>query len=304
MLSEKNAIKLASSTAFILLVIKGITGIVTGSVAVLSSAIDSLLDFFVSVFNYIALKTAKIPADGMFNYGRGKIEALAAFVEWIIITLSWVYVLYESVLKLINKEWVEFLGPAISIMFVSVVITGGLVVFLQKVANKTKNLIVESDLLHYKMDLYTNIWILFSLAVIALTDMYFIDAIVGIIVALYIMYSAYEIVKKWFLLILDVSIPADKVKKIEEIIENEKHLVGFHYLKTRFSGNTYFVQGHLVFKDPRIELMRAHAISDILECKISALDIEKEWIIDFHLDPYDDKEVWNKCEILLGEENQ
>lgn len=64
------------------------TGIVTGSVAVLSSAIDSLLDFFVSLFNYIAIKTAKIPADEAFNYGRGKIEALAAFIEGLVITLS------------------------------------------------------------------------------------------------------------------------------------------------------------------------------------------------------------------------
>lgn len=303
MLTEKNAIKLASGTAFVLLVIKWITGIVTGSVAVLSSAIDSLLDFFVSLFNYIAIKTAKIPADEAFNYGRGKIEALAAFIEGLVIICSWVYIMYESVMKLINKEQITLLGPAMWIMLVSVCITTLLVFILSSVAKKTKNLVVESDLLHYKTDLYTNAGILFSLGVIAFTKFYFIDALVGMIVAVYIIYSAYEIMKKWFLLILDVAIPKDIVKKMKTIIESENYLQSYHYLKTRHSGGIYYVQGHLVFKDPRIELVKAHTISDILECKIKALDSEKQWIVDFHLDPYDDKWDDNKCTILLKDKN-
>lgn len=303
MLTDKNAIKLASWTAFILLVIKWITGIITGSVAVLSSAIDSLLDFFVSIFNFIAIKTAKIPADEAFNYGRGKIEALAAFIEWMIIIISWLYIMYESVVKLIYKEQITLLGPAMWIMLFSVCITTILVLILSSVAKKTKNLVVESDLLHYKTDLYTNAGILFSLGVIALTKFYFIDALVGMVVAVYIIYSAYEIMKKWFLLILDVAIPKDTVNKIKEIIITEKHLQSFHYLKTRHSWGVYYVQAHLVFYDSRIELLEAHTVSDIIECKIKALDTEKKWIIDFHLDPRDDKWDDDKCAILLKDEN-
>jgi len=79
--SEKTAVKVSSSVAFILLSIKIIIGIITGSIAVLSSAIDSLLDLFVSLFNLIAIKNAQKPADENFNYGRGKMEGLASFLE-------------------------------------------------------------------------------------------------------------------------------------------------------------------------------------------------------------------------------
>lgn len=104
--------------------------------------------------------------------------------------------MYESVMKLINKEQITLLGPAMWIMLISVFITAILVFILSKVAKQTNNLVVESDLLHYKTDLYTNAGILFSLGVIALTKFYFIDALVGVIVAVYIIYSAYEIMKK------------------------------------------------------------------------------------------------------------
>ena len=89
-------IRLATFTAVTLLIVKFIVWILSWSVAVLSSAIDSMLDMFVSIFNYIALKNSLKPADEKFNYGRWKIEALAAFLEWLIITFSWLYIFKAS----------------------------------------------------------------------------------------------------------------------------------------------------------------------------------------------------------------
>jgi len=88
MQQEKSAVKISSSVAFLLLLVKFITGFISGSIAVFSSALDSLLDLFVSLFNLIALKNASKPADETFNYGREKFEALASFLEGLVITLS------------------------------------------------------------------------------------------------------------------------------------------------------------------------------------------------------------------------
>jgi cation diffusion facilitator family transporter len=85
---QRTATIVSSLTAFVLVIIKLTVGLLSGSIAVLSSAIDSLLDSFVSVFNFIAVKNAEKEADEKFNYGRGKIEALASLIEGIIITLS------------------------------------------------------------------------------------------------------------------------------------------------------------------------------------------------------------------------
>lgn len=299
-LSEKIAVKVSSWIAFILVCTKIFIWILTGSIAVLSSAMDSLLDLFVSLFNLVAIKNASKPADENFNYGRGKMEGLASFLEGFIITISGLYILYESVFKLIKNEKIAYIWPAIWVMIFSVFMTSLLVVYLQKVYKKTNNIVIEADSFHYKTDLYTNIWILISLVVIKYTGFYIIDGIVGIIIAFYIIFSAFHILKKWFLMILDIALSKDKVEKIREIIISQPSIADYHFLRTRQAAKINFVQGHLVFKDPNITLIQAHDVSDIIECKIASLDTEKEWLIDFHLDPYDDKDVDKneKCKLL------
>lgn len=301
MSKENTWVKFATLTALVLLVTKFIVWIFTWSIAVLSSAIDSMLDMFVSIFNYIALKNSAKPADEKFNYWRWKIEALASFLEWIIISISWIYIFYESVLKIINNEWVKEIWPAIYVMIFSVIVTSILVIYLKNIYKQTWNMVIEADSMHYKTDLYTNVWILFSLWLIFFfPNLYFIDWTVWIIISFYIIISAFWILKKWFLMILDVSLSEKNVSEIKKVIESFPEISSYHFLKTRKSAKINFVQAHLVFKDINIKLIEAHYISEKIECKIVSINSEKDWIIDFHLDPYDDKKFdeWNRiCKI-------
>lgn len=193
---EKRATVVATVTAFFLAVIKFVVGIVSGSIAILASAIDSLLDMAISLFNIIAVHNAKKDPDDQFNYGRGKIEALAAFIEGIIITLSAVFIAYESISKLIYNKPIHETGIGLVVMIFATIVTAGLVVYLQNIAKKTKNIVVASDVLHYKTDLFSNAAILVGLLVITLTDFHAIDAIIGIGIAIYIAHSAFDIIKK------------------------------------------------------------------------------------------------------------
>jgi cation diffusion facilitator family transporter len=284
---NKIATIISSLTALFLLIIKLIIWIISWSISVLSSAIDSLLDLFVSMFNYFAVKNAEKPVDKTFNYWRWKIEALASLFEWLIITCSWIYIFYKSVIKLLYKEEINFLWISITIMIVSFFITLILVLFLNHVANKTNNLVIKSDTLHYKTDLFTNGWILIALIVINYTWFFYIDWIIWIIISIYIAYSAFELIKKGFLLLLDVSLSWKTVKKIENILISEKRINGYHFLRTRKSWNIKFVDVDLVFND-EIKLKEAHNISNEIEKNIKILDNKCEWIINIHLDPTDD----------------
>jgi cation diffusion facilitator family transporter len=284
---QRTATVVSSITAFLLLVIKFFVWIVSGSIAVLSSAIDSLLDLFVSLFNYFAIHNSEKKADSKFNYGRWKIEALASLIEWVIITLSWIYIFYEAVMKIINEETVSYLWSSIAIMLISVVLTWGLVYFLEYVAKKTNNLVIKSDALHYKTDLYSNAWILIWLAVIYFTWIYYIDSVIWIIVAIYIIYSAWELIQNWYLLLLDAAIDEDEVEKIIEIIKGQKMVTNFHELKTRQVWDIKHVEVHIVF-NPEILLIDAHRIANHIENKIPKIDINHEWDVLIHLDPYDD----------------
>jgi len=289
---QKKATIISSLTASILIVIKLAIGIVSGSVAVLASAIDSILDLIVSAFNYFAISTAEEPADEQFNYGRGKVEALAAVIEGTVITMSGIFIFYEAIKKAYLGEIVSHLTPSIIVMVISLILTLTLVLFLNFVARKTDNMVIKADALHYKTDIYSNGIILLSLIIIHFTNFYLIDSIMGVLISIYIIYSAYEIIKNGVYMLLDASLDKQIVENIENIIKEEKIVNNFHFLKTRRSGNTNFVDVHLVFNTD-ISLLEAHRAADRVEDKIRELNKKDEWIINTHLDPYDDSEINN-----------
>ena len=284
---QKKATIISSLTASILVVIKLAIGIVSGSVAVLASAIDSILDLIVSAFNYFAISKAEKPADEQFNYGRGKVEALAAVIEGTVITISGIFIFYEAIKKAYLGETVSHLTPSIIVMVISLFLTLALVVFLNFVAKKTNNMVIKADALHYKTDIYSTGIILLSLIIIHFTNFYLIDSIMGVLISIYIVYSSYEIIKNGVYMLLDASLDKQIVEKIENIIKEEKVINNFHFLKTRRSGNTNFVDVHLVF-NTNISLLNAHRTADRVEDKIRAINKKDEWIINTHLDPYDD----------------
>ncbi|MBP1681711.1 MAG: cation efflux pump [Proteobacteria bacterium] len=295
---QKKATVISSATATLLIVIKLFIGILSGSVAVLASAIDSVLDLIVSAFNYFAITKAEQPANKKFNYGKGKIEALAAVIEGTVITVSGLFIFYSAIKKAIYHEPLQHLENSIIVMVISLVLTIALVVFLNYVAKRTRSMVVKSDALHYKTDVLSNGAILISLVLIQVTGFELIDSIMGVVISIYIIHSAYQIIKDGVYILLDASLDEEIVEGIKNIILSEKEISDFHYLKTRKSANTNFVDVHLVFS-PGISLMRAHHAGDRIEEKIKELIPDGDWVINAHLDPFDDSEMNDKTAIKM-----
>ena len=287
MTPQKKATLISSCVAAILTLMKLVIGIASGSVAVLASAVDSGLDMFVSIFNYIAISNSEKPADKTFNYGRGKIEALASVIEGTIITISGLYLLYQAVDKAINGHISQYLDISIYVMIASLIITISLVTYLNYVAKKTNSMVIKADALHYKTDVFSNVAVLVSLVLVTFTGYELIDVFVGGGIALYIIYSSYELIHDGILVLLDRAVDEELVCKIEEIIKENDKVNAYHLLKTREAGHQTFVEVHLVF-DCIITLMDAHRASDWIEDKIEKLDTKRNWIINIHMDPYDD----------------
>lgn len=292
MTSQKKATVVSSSVAALLTLIKLAIGIASGSVAVLASAIDSVLDMFVSIFNYFAISNSEKPADKIFNYGRGKIEALASVIEGTIITISGLFLLYQAVQKAINNQASQFLEISIYVMIISLIITILLVIYLSYIAKKTNSMVIKADALHYKTDVFSNLAVLISLLLVTFTGYEIIDVIVGGGIALYIIYSAYELIHDGILVLLDRAVDEGLVLKIEEIIKQNDKVNTYHLLKTREAANQTFVEVHLVF-NCLITLMEAHKASDSIENSIKKLDEKRDWIINIHMDPYDDLKIDN-----------
>ena len=289
---EKKATVVSTSVATLLVFIKLAVGIMSGSVAILASAIDSLLDMTVSIFNYYALHLSEKHPDDKFHFGRSKLEPLAAVIEGTIISMSALFILYEAIQKIINKEAMTMVNESIGVMIASIVITAFLVLFLRSIAKKTGNMVIKADALHYQTDLISNGAILVALGLVAYTGETIIDPILGIAIAAYMIYSAFPIIKEGILMLLDVAIPKEDIVKVEEIIENFKEVNGYHYLKTRQSGSHVFISVHVVFT-PEMTLLEAHRIADSIENAIRKYfqNQNKKAHILIHMDPYDDYDV-------------
>ena len=290
MTPQKKATVVSSSVAAGLTIMKLVIGIASGSVAVLASAIDSVLDMFVSIFNYFAISNSEKPADKTFNYGRGKVEALASVIEGTIITISGLFLFYQAIKKAINGETSQYVDISIIVMILSLFITIFLVMYLNKIAKQTNSMVIKADALHYKTDVYTNVAVLVSLVLVNFTGYELIDVIVGSAISLYIIYSAYELIHDGVLVLLDRAVDDEIVRNIEKIINQNDRVNTYHLLKTREAGHQTFVEVHLVF-DCIITLMEAHKASDSIEHKIKNLDQGRDWIINIHMDPYDDFEI-------------
>ena len=286
--TPKYATLIATFTALCLAVGKLIVGIMSGSVAVLASAIDSLLDVGISIFNFFALKKSEKPANSRFNYGLGKLESLAATFEGLVIALSGVYIFYTSCVKIISSHEIESLQYSLGVMIFSFCATFCLVWYLQKVAKRTNSQVIKADVMHYKVDLLSNGAVLCSLLVISISGFDKLDAILGLVIAVYIMLSAFRLIRESVLLLLDRAIDPHIFARVQEVLANAP-ITSYHALRTRIVGNIIFVDVHLVFH-PGITLLEAHRICNTIEERIRALDTSLVWEINAHLDPYDDSE--------------
>lgn len=287
---EKRATVVSTSVAALLVVIKMTVGILSGSIAVLASAIDSLLDLTVSMFNYFALHNSEKDPDDKFHHGRSKIEPLAAVIEGTIISLSALFILYEALVKIVHPREMEYMGISIFVMLASIIITSLLVLFLNGVAKKTGNMVIKADALHYKTDIFSNGAVLLALGLVFFTGESLIDSILGIGIGMYMIYSAFPIIKEGVLMLLDAALSEEDIQKIKDIMEKDATTANYHHLQTRESGSHIFISVHVVF-NVSISLYDAHLISDKLELKLKKLFENKKVHVLIHMDPYDDSEI-------------
>ncbi len=262
------AARLSVFTALGLAVLKLLTGLMTGSLAVLTSAIDSLLDILMSGINLMAIKHAEQPADEQHPYGHGKFETLATLIQSIVIAVSGGWIIYEAIQRLIVFSPIKQTGIGVAVMSISTVASYLISRHLRKVAKETDSSALEADSLHFAMDVYTNLALLVGLILISQLNLPWLDPVMSILVACYILYESIRLMRHGMRDILDEQLPEMVRNEIEELIKEHKHeLFGYHNLRTRRAGSQKLIDFHLtVCKHLSVE--EAHDITDYIERKI------------------------------------
>lgn len=289
MFHQKSAAMVATVTALLLVTIKVVVGLATGTLSLIASAVDSAFDLIVSLFNYFVLRMSGMPSDEQYNYGRGKLEAMASIIEGVIIFISACAIFTAAMVRLATEQAITRLPAAAWTMGVSLIVTFCLVAYLRQVVKRTRNTVIAADVVHYKADLLSNAGILVSLLLIQWTGWIVIDALVSIAVAGYLIYATVPLMKNGYFMLMDRALDPVIVDQIKSRLDSETRLNSYHALRTRQSADIYFVDVHLVF-DKQISLLDAHAVADRIAIDVRKLD-QRQWVINMHLDPVDDSNV-------------
>jgi ferrous-iron efflux pump FieF len=287
-LDRAGLLKLASVasvlTAGFLIVAKLVAWYVTGSVGLLASLVDSVMDSIASLINLFAIRYALQPADEEHRFGHGKAEPLAGLTQAAFIAGSAIFLIFHAIDRLRLAQPLEHVGVGVGVMVLAIVMTLVLLAIQRYVIRKTDSTAIRADSLHYATDLLTNVSILLALYLTTL-GWTWADPVFAIAVAIYIFYSAFHIGHDAFQQLMDRELPADVLEHIQAIAMSHSEVTGTHETRTRQSGQTRFVQLHLEL-DEDMSLKKAHAIADIVEAEIKAFLPGAEVLI--HQDPIDD----------------
>ncbi len=263
----KRATYASVAVATLLIAVKLLGWVLTGSVSVLSSLLDSGLDIAASLINLLAVRAAITPADREHRFGHGKAEPIAALGQSAFNAGSAVFLLVEALYRIINPAPVGHSMTGIGIMVFSVAVTLLLVRYQRGVVAKTGSLAIGSDELHYRGDLVLNGSVILSLVLSSALGWFLVDPIFGAAIALWIVYSAWAIARGALTQLMDREIPDADRARIRAIATAHDEVRAVHDLRTRAAGPTAFIQLHLEM-DGGMSLQHAHTVSDEVEARI------------------------------------
>lgn len=255
----------------VIIVLKLVVGIISGSVSIISEAIHSFSDFLASVLTFFSVIKSAEPADKRHPFGHGKYEDMSGFIEGGLIILASGFIIYEAIKKIftgLDSEIDTTLG--LYVMGFSVISNLIVSSFLFKVAKKSRSISLFADAEHLRTDVLSAFGVFFGLLLIKFTGLQILDSIIAIIVAGIIFKAGFSIAKKTMDNLLDCSLPEDELESIRKIIESfeSKGIVGYTSLKARCLGPQKSIEVTLIFPK-NMSILDCHNICDLVELELN-----------------------------------
>ncbi len=278
----KRATVASVSVAVMLIAVKVVTWLMTDSISVLSSLVDSVMDVMASLINLVAVRHALQPADREHRFGHGKAEPLAALGQAAFIAGSAAFLAIAAMGRLLSPRPIEYAAVGIAVMVFAIVVTVALVAFQRYVVRQTGSTAIGADALHYETDVLVNVSVIVSLLLTSSLGWHAADPLFGFAIALYLVRGAWKISHRALDLLMDREFDDEERANIRDLVLAQPRVKGMHDLRTRRAGIQPFIQLHLEL-DGEITLHEAHDIADEVEALIKQTYPGAEVII--HQDP-------------------
>jgi cation diffusion facilitator family transporter len=262
------ALSIASNA--LLIALKLVAGVITGSIAIITEAVHSSIDLLASVIAFVSVRKAGEPADEDHPYGHDKIENLAAVIEGLLILVGAGVIVFESVRRLADPPAVESLGIGIAVIGFSMVANVAVSAYLYRQARATDSPALEGDAAHLRTDALTSAGVLAGLVLVEVTDVEWIDPLTALMVAVVIVIAGLRILMRSSRVLVDEVLPEDELAAVRAAVEgcDAPEIAGYHKLRARRAGSRRYVDLHVQFR-AGTTLDRAHAVSHELQAEIS-----------------------------------
>jgi cation diffusion facilitator family transporter len=255
----------------LLIAMKVAVGAITGSIAIITEAVHSLIDLMASVIALTSVRKADEPADVEHPYGHEKLENLAAAIEGMLILVGAGVIIFEATRRLVDAADIEVVGLGIAVMAVSAVVNFSISAFLYRQAKRLDSPALEGDAAHLRTDAFTSIGVLGGLVLVEVTGDSAFDAIAALAVAVAIVVSGLRIITRSSRVLVDEVLPPDEMDRIEAAIAASRppEVAGYRQLRARRAGSRRYVDLHVQFRSGT-SLERAHALAHEMRAAIEA----------------------------------
>ena len=266
-----------------LVILKVVAGVLMGSVGVMSEALHSGMDLVAAVIAKYSVKRSAEPADRDHQYGHGKFENMSGLFEGALIFVVAAIIVIEASRRLLSLTDVEYVPAGMAVMGISTVVNIHVSRRLFEVARRTDSLALEADAYHLRTDVWTSAGVFVALGVIQLTGWQYVDPVVAIVVAGFIIRAAYSITSRSADGLLDRTLPEHEMMIVKEILlEHETHFVDWHRLRTRKTGSERQLDLHVTVPSA-MSVSESHVLVEAMECEIR-LRLPRSTIV-IHVEP-------------------
>ncbi len=279
--SKTKIARLSVASNTLLIVMKLVVGVISGSVSIISEAIHSSMDLIAAIIAFFAVRVSDTPPDPEHPYGHGKVENVSGVIEGLLILVAAILIIIEAVKKLLGESFeLESLWLGAVVMFVSAVVNTIVSRKLYKVARATNSVALEADALHLKTDVYTSLGVAAGLCLILITGIKWFDPVIAILVALFIIKESYNLIQRAFFPLIDASWGNEEIRELEENLG--KMAINYHDLRTRVAGNYRFIDIHVEIPENE-SVGNAHNYCDKIEDELKS--IYNNLTVTIHVEP-------------------
>jgi cation diffusion facilitator family transporter len=282
--TKSGAAGLSIASNALLIAIKLAAGAITGSIAILTEAIHSLIDLVASVVAFISVRKADEPADADHPYGHEKVESLAATIEGLLILLGAAIIIYEATHRLVVGAQVETLGVGIAVMGFSVLANLAVSTVLSRQAKAHDSPALEGDAAHLRTDALTSAGVVVGLVLVKVTGNSAFDSITALAVAAAIVVAGVRIIRRSSGVLVDEALPDEEMDRIEAAIASARtpEVAGYHKLRARRAGARRYIDLHVQYRSGT-SLERAHELAHAMRDSIEA-DVTRAEVL-IHVEP-------------------